>query len=311
MNISVTFSDNTTCQESLRVDKQLGQGKFSVFQVYSASRKGNYALKVFPKSRLGTSLYEKEQRFSNFSHPNIIRQIPVSSNHNEFHAHLTELAKFGDFFDVVNESMLNNNEVLIRSYFRQLVEGVEHMHSQGVAHLDLKLENLMLGTDFQLKIIDFDQAQLMSDEAIESRGTKNYRAPEVSKGAGKDFASADVYSMGVILYALLVGEFPFLEDGEKSPENNSSYGQFNTNNQAFWSEKTQTNNESIYFSQDFMDLINGMLSANVEQRFTIQDIKSSKWYNGAVLDNKELKAEMRANWNAVMRKREEKTENCY
>jgi len=307
MNISVTFSDNTASPESLRVDKQLGQGKFSVFQVYSASRKTNYALKVFPKSRLGTALYEKEQRFSTFSHPHLIRQIPITTNHDNLHAHLTELAKFGDFFDVVNESMLNNNEVLIRTYFRQLVEGVEHMHSQGVAHLDLKLENLMLGTDFQLKIIDFDQAQLLSDEVIESRGTKNYRAPEVSSGQSKDFTQGDIYSMGIILYALLMGEFPFSEDDENTTENNA-FIEFNTNNQAFWNERA---NDSIFLSQDFMDLINGMLTSNTEKRFKIQEIKASKWYNGAVLDNKELKSEMRASWNAVMRKREEKSENHY
>jgi len=300
-------------QDSLRVDKQLGQGKFQVFQVYSASHRANYALKVFPTSRLSTALFMKEQHSAKLNHPNIIKQIPVKCHHNDFHAQLTELAKFGDFFEVVESSMLNNMDILIRTYFHQLIEATQHMHTQGVAHLDLKLENLMLGTDFQLKVIDFDQSQLLNEKTATSRGTKGYRAPELIKGTCVNLTAADIYSIGVILYTLKSGEFPFLEqeEGADGVDDIDSVFSFNTNNEAFWRAKAENKEDNEFFSDDFIELVNGLLENDAEKRFTIEDIKASKWYNGKTLNEKELKSEMRPRWNHINKLKEEKNQIYY
>jgi len=130
MQIAVTFMDNNNTQESLRVVKQIAQGKFSVFHLDSASRKSNSTLKVFPANRVSTHLFNKEQRLSMFFHPNIIQQTRVLSNHVDFHMILIELAKDGDFFEALETGILSNSEVLVRTYFHQLVEGIQHMHSQ-------------------------------------------------------------------------------------------------------------------------------------------------------------------------------------
>jgi len=308
MQISVTFPDNNTTKESLRVDKQIGQGKFSVFQAYSASRKTNYALKVFPANRVSTYLFNKEQHFSMFSHPNLIKQFPAISNHADFHIILTELAKFGDFFEVLESGLFANNEVLIRTYFHQLVEGIQHMHSQGVAHLDLKLENLMLGSDFQLKIIDFDSSELISDANISSKGTVNYRAPELISGTGKNATAADIYSMGMILYALKASEFIYVEQHQEEEGAMSSFLQFHNNKEAFWSEKAESLRGSVTFSEEFIELLNGMLSYDAEKRMTLEEIKNSAWYKGEVLSAADLKSIMRGRWNEAAKKKEQENE---
>jgi len=97
----------------------------------------------------------------------------------------------------------------------------------------LKLESLTLGSDFQLKVIDFDNSQLLSDSNTTSGGMKNYRAPEGISGNGNNFVAADVYSIAIILYALKAGEFPFLE--QTSEEN--TLVQFCNFNEEFWNEK--------------------------------------------------------------------------
>jgi len=312
VQVQVTYPDNLEHRDSLRVDRKLGEGKFSVFQVYSAYRRTSYALKVFPSNALGSALFKKEQLISRLSHPNIIKNIPLvpqeTKGEDDCLFSLTEIAKFGDFFDVVNESMLNYNEMIIRTYFHQLVEGIEHMHGQGVAHLDLKLENLMLGTNFQLKVIDFDQSQMISDEFIESRGTENYRAPEVINGKSKDFMAADVYSMGVILFALMGGEFPFLE---RKAEGISSidFSEFLNDNKAFWGSKSEAEGAN-FFTEEFIELVNGMLNFDAERRIKINEIKASKWYNGAILDPKNLKQEMSQKYNSAMRRREQNNPIC-
>jgi len=310
MKISVTFLDNPSAKGSLRVDKKLASGKFEVFQAYSADRKINYALKAFPKTHNGLTQYKREQIMSSLSHPHVIKQIPISCHHEKFKFNLMELAKYGDFFDLANDGLFQDNEILIRTYFHQLVEGLEYIHSQGIAHLDLKLENLMLGSEFMLKIIDFDQSQPIKDNYVLSRGTENYRAPEVRNNTCKDFVAADVYSIGIILYVLQALEFPFLEDKKEDPKNITSRSYFMDNNQAFWEMKIKKRGEKNPFSPEFIELVNGMLHTE-SNRFTLEDIKTSKWYNGPTLDSKSLKTEVKSRWDLIMRERERSIENCY
>jgi len=68
---------------------------------------------------------------------------------------------------------------LARTYFKQLVESLEYLHSHGVSHLDLKPENILIGEKFKLKLCDFDQAYYKADRKVMSRGTIHYRAPEL------------------------------------------------------------------------------------------------------------------------------------
>mmetsp|Transcript_15068 Transcript_15068/g.12783 ORF Transcript_15068/g.12783 Transcript_15068/m.12783 type:complete len:89 (-) Transcript_15068:754-1020(-) len=73
------------------------------------------------------------------------------------------------------------DETLVRTYFHQLVNAVEHIHSKGYAHLDIKTENLLLGKDYALKVSDFDlcrEAEIPL--GFRGYGTKNFRAPELN-----------------------------------------------------------------------------------------------------------------------------------
>jgi len=293
MIFNVTFYDRPAHSEPLQVTNQISSGKLSVFQVYSASRQSEYAVKIFPKNDFGTTQYHKEKLMLSLSHPNIIECVPIMGQYDKFYALLTEFAKYGDFFDIVTKGFLNN-EVLVRSYFHQLIQGLEYLHSEGVAHLDLKLENVMLGADFQLKIIDFDQSQNMNDQVITSGGTNNYRAPEVQNGTCKDFASADIYSAGIILYSFLAHNFPFREELDPTLKDINSYSTFVYNNKYFWSGKALQKKRTNYFSDDFKELVNGMLCKDPSSRLTIKQIKESRWYQGPVLDAESLKCEMKS-----------------
>jgi len=67
-----------------------------------------------------------------------------------------ELAPNGTFLDVVNNHYLGEDEKLVRTYFRQLVDAVDYMHTNGVYHMDVKTDNLLIGKDMSLKLADFD-----------------------------------------------------------------------------------------------------------------------------------------------------------
>ena len=178
---------------------------------------------------------------------------------------------------------------------------MEYIHSQGIAHLDLKLENLMMGSDFNLKIIDFDHAQRTTDKKLTSAGTKGFRAPEVIDNRCNNLLAADVYSAGVILYAFRSREYPFLDTKTEKGNLLKFYSKFMKDNQLFWEMKATKKQDKDFFTESFKELVNGMLEYDVSKRFTIQNIKQSKWYNGPVLDAESLQTEMKTRIEVFMK----------
>ncbi len=298
MELDITFPEESKVSkttDTLSVTRRIGRGKHFVYEVYSPKNKTNYALKVFPKTTFGVKHYSKEKLMFSLQHPNIIKRIPITCVNPTFYPLLTEFATNGDFFELVTKRYLVG-EVLVRTYFQQLIEGLEYIHSQGVAHLDLKLENLMLGADFKLKIIDFDQAQSLKDEVISSGGTINYRAPEVMNGTCTNLAAADVYAAGIILFTFMARQFPFSEkEDDPTYTDVNCYSTFVHNNKLFWLGKIRRKNKThnkASFTKDWIELLNGMWHVSPDERLTIKEIKESKWYQGPVLDDNMLKIQM-------------------
>jgi len=291
LEISVTFLEEPMVKDTIQVSKKIGTGRLSVYQVFAPSRNNTYALKIFPKDSQGTTRYYREKLMFHLNHVNVIQNIPIVCHDDRFHGLLTEYAKYGDFFELVKKGIFTN-EVLARTYFHQLIEGLEYIHSQGVAHLDLKLENLMLGSDFLLKIIDFDQAQPIADKEICSGGTRDYRAPEVKDRTCNNLGAADIYAAGMVLYALKTQEILFWESEEYDEKGARSYSCFQKDNKGFWKTRAELKRDKKYFCKDFIELINGMVHKSPSKRFTIKDVKNSKWYKGPILNMKILKAEM-------------------
>jgi serine/threonine-protein kinase SRK2 len=124
------------------------------------------------------------------------------------------------FLQVAQRGRLPEREA--RRLFRQLVSGVAACHAAGVAHRDLKLENALLGDGAVLKIADFGYSKRMAGDSgppVSRVGTPSYIAPEVlicgggggggQQEVGYDGRAADVWSLGVFLYVLVVGAYPF------------------------------------------------------------------------------------------------------
>lgn len=106
------------------------------------------------------------------------------------------------------------SEAEVRFYIRQLVDGIDYLHSNLVIHRDLKLGNLFLTSDMEIKIGDFGLATRLDNLYDRKRtmcGTPNYIAPEILNGQRGDGHSfeVDIWSMGVVMYTLLVGRPPF------------------------------------------------------------------------------------------------------
>jgi serine/threonine protein kinase len=302
MNID-TSSTNSKTQEnpfaSLQVLGKLGTSKATVYLVKSEVHQKSFALKLFPYTENYMSdTYLTEARFKDLSHPNIINVVytqdkKVSVQHGKKFLSsfvLMEVAPFGSFARLINVLNMKNDEVLVRTYFRQLIEGLEYLHSNGISHLDLKLENLLLGEDFNLKISDFDASYKNGDPRIVSLGTKNYRSPEIKSHTCDDPQAADIYSAGIMLFIMMTGAFPYKEEGSDACV--ALAGHLEQESPQFWEMHAKLTYK-INLSENFKQLFLTMVKGDNIERATIEDIKRSRWYAGPVYTQKELAQKLR------------------
>jgi len=290
----INFYNPAIIPSDLSTNKLLGRGKYSVYKGEVLGRNEDCAIKIFPSNQTAQNAYIRERKvISMLRHNHIINFIPntKSRDKNKNLLLVMEYAPYGDFFDLIMSRELTS-ETLIRTYFQQLIEGMSYLHSRGIAHLDLKLDNLLLGKDYLLKITDFDLAHNQKETSKPvSRGTTGYRAPEVMLGEFENIFAADVYSIGVILFICLTGEFPFYERDTENGKELRDYDLFKGNNEIFWRKKSTY--YGVHFSQNLRELFNGMFTQDPQTRFTIKDIKASNWYQEQVIEPFSLEREMK------------------
>lgn len=293
------FSRNSTIYKDLVISKVLSQAKFQVFLGKVSSSSTKVAVKIFPFQDQQPDInYLNEVKFAHLRHENVIsilhheqEKLAVYNDHTCRASYtVMELAPHGDFFDFVISGKVKMHEKLARTLFHQLIAGIEYLHSVGVAHMDLKLENLLLGEDYKLKIGDFDQAFIIGKSAVMTRGTVNYRAPEQMERRCKNPKAVDIYSAGIILFAMQSGGFiPYSE--EEEGQELTMLELMGCNPKLFWKKHSEVQEEgSTVFNDEFKTLFMGMTAFHSETRMTIQQIKESKWYQGAVYSQSELES---------------------
>jgi len=104
------------------------------------------------------------------------------------------------------------NEDQAKFIFRQIINGLKYVHSKGVLHRDIKLDNILLTSEGDVKICDFGVSKIVQNKNLvmeDQCGTPAYIAPEVFSGKGYKGFQSDIWSAGVVLYAMLLGTVPF------------------------------------------------------------------------------------------------------
>ena len=213
--------DNPVVIGTYRLSKTLGIGAFGKVKLAEHVTTGHkVAVKILNRAKIvALDMTEKVKREINIlqrcTHPHIIRLYEVIDTPTDIFV-VMEYVSNGELFDyIVSKGRLAPDEA--RHFFHQIVSGVEYCHYHHIVHRDLKPENLLLDADNNIKIADFGLSNVMRDGEFlrTSCGSPNYAAPEVISGHLYAGPEVDVWSCGVILYALLCGSLPF--DDESIP----------------------------------------------------------------------------------------------
>lgn len=215
-------------------------------------------------------------------HPNVIEWF-ASGEDAVWRWIAMEYAEGGDLFDKI-EADVGVRQDIAQVYFVQLISGVSFMHSKGVAHRDLKPENILLSQDGSLKLADFGMATMFEYKGQRKAsstlcGSPPYIAPEIlacGRAADKKTPGAakyspdlvDIWSCGVILFVLLVGNTPWDEPSQSSWEFQEYVRTSGRSSDALW-EKVPP---------EALSLLRGMMSIDPEKRFTFAKIRQHPWY---------------------------------
>eukprot|EP01135_Chromosphaera_perkinsii_P002942 Nk52_evm53s230 gene=Nk52_evmTU53s230 len=154
--------------------------------------------------------------------------------------------------------------------FKQIVSGLRYMHSRGVSHRDMKLENCLLDAFSQVKVTDFGKSVIYLDDNSdkikfwEPVGTLAYMAPEVFYGRGYYGDEVDVWSAGVVLLTLLCGDIMW-----EKPDLDDEDFKWYANGHLF---------RSYTFSESLKDLLSKMLEIDPTKRITLDEVVKHPWF---------------------------------
>ncbi|KAI6081392.1 Pkinase-domain-containing protein [Hypoxylon rubiginosum] len=214
-------------------------------------------------------------------HPNVIEWFATGEDH-VWRWIAMEYAAGGDLFDKI-EADVGVTEDIAQVYFYQLISGVSFMHSKGVAHRDLKPENILMSDNGNLKLADFGMATMFEYKnqrklSTTMCGSPPYVAPEVlacgrvhrSSGEVSKYSAelVDIWSCGVILFVLLVGNTPWDEPTSQSWEFQEYKKTNGRSSDSLWER----------IPADALSLLRGMMNIEPKKRFSFAQIRQHPWY---------------------------------
>ncbi|KAF5281054.1 hypothetical protein FQR65_LT14888 [Abscondita terminalis] len=241
-----------------RLEKTLGKGQTGLVKLGIHCVTGRkVAIKIINREKLSESVLMKVEReiaiMKLIDHPHVLGLSDVYENKKYLYLVLEHVSG-GELFDyLVKKGRLTPKEA--RRFFRQIMSALDFCHSHSICHRDLKPENLLLDEKNNIKIADFGMASLQPVGSMleTSCGSPHYACPEVIRGEKYDGRKADVWSCGVILYALLVGALPFDDDNLRQLLEKVKRGVFHIPH---------------FVPPDCQSLLRGMIEVNPDKRLT-------------------------------------------
>ena len=250
--------------------KKLGQGTFGIVVLAKHEITGeNVAIKILDKEKIvresdKTRLEREIRIMKSMYHNNIVHLYQVIENLKELFI-VMEYIPGKELFDyIINKKHLDELESC--KFYQQIISGIEYLGKTKVAHRDIKPENLLLDSKKNIKIVDFGLSNTyFQDELLSTAcGSPCYAAPEMLSGDKYSGINIDIWSSGIVLYAMLCGYLPFEDNDNPKLYKKIIKGEFETPD---------------FISSYSVDLLHRILNVDPEKRYTIEQIKEHSWFN--------------------------------
>ncbi|PRP81548.1 NUAK family SNF1-like kinase 1-like [Planoprotostelium fungivorum] len=247
----------------LRIKERVGKGGYGT--VFRASDGGNdVILKTMLRtpSRSTEEVARKEYDFGmKLKHPNIVRMRGSFDTETD-HCLIMDVVDGCNLFDHLEKNSFGHfPESKVKKMFKGLARGLEHSHRQGIAHLDIKPENVMVGKADHLTLIDFGLAAETLGLCHQFKGSADYASPEVWRNMPFEPACSDVWSLGIVLHILLTGCLPF---------DPSEVMDMRVRPDLYWPE-------FVDVSDDAKELVQWMLELKPLARPTMKEVLNHRW----------------------------------
>ena len=252
----------------------LGTGAFGKVRLYRdrTNKELLYAIKTLKKEGISKTQYELIQSeiniLSKLDHPNIVKYFGTFED--DFYLHIMmEYLQGHDLFKIITlKDYTKIEEKDMSEIIYQLFKTLIFLHTKNIVHRDIKPENILFSNkkDYStLRIIDFGLAtQTVKD--TKSVGTPYYMSPELIDGIS--VPKSDVWSVGVIMYQMLTGKFPFNSSGDKNNLlDNIKKNPYNTKYL-----------EEVEYSDEVKDLIGKILVKDYNKRLSSEECIQHPWF---------------------------------
>ena len=258
----------------------IGKGTFSIVKLgENKLTKEKVAIKILEKRRIKSKeefirINREIEMLKSLNHPNVIKIHKILEDSKTFYI-IMEYCQNGELFNrIVQKQHLNENEAAF--FYYQIINGLEYIHQKNIVHRDLKPENLLLSKDDELKIIDFGLSNYSKLNMLLGTpcGSPCYASPEMVSGQKYDGYMIDIWSTGIILYAMTCGFLPF-EDND---------------NEVLFLKILKCNiNYPKYVGELSLDLMKKIIVPEPSKRITLEKIKEHPFYlKGKALFNQKF-----------------------
>jgi len=253
-----------------RLEKTIGQGTYGKVKLgIHIKTNEKVAVKIIEKSQLQSqkqiARLQREIRFLKLLyHPHIVKVYDVIETTECIYI-VMEYAVGGELFDyIVAHKRVKEKEA--RAFFRMVLSAVDYCHKNSVIHRDLKPENLLLDETKSIKIIDFGFGNTYIENGYLDTfcGSPFYAAPEMILGKKYEGPEVDMWSLGVILFALLCGHLPFDDANMKELYKKIASGTYTVPD---------------YLMPDARHLISRLITVDPHKRATLDEVMHHRWVN--------------------------------
>ncbi|KAK7261370.1 hypothetical protein RIF29_27679 [Crotalaria pallida] len=270
---------NKMINEYVRVHR-IGSGSYGKVALYRSCLDGkHYAIKAFHKSHLRkirvalsetamTDVLREVLIMKMLEHPNIVNLIEVIDDEESDDFYMVLEYVEGKWICEGSGRSCALGEETARKYLRDIVSGLKYLHAHNIVHGDIKPDNLLVNRHGTVKIGDFSVSQAFEDDndvLRRSPGTPVFTAPECCLGLTYHGKASDTWAVGVTLYCMILGEYPFLGDTLQD-----TYDKIAHNPLVLPDD----------INSQLRNLIEGLLCKDPRLRMTLGDVAEHKWVIG-------------------------------